>query len=98
MSLQVGKAIYEILHGNSEIVSKVNDKIFPLIADENTTFPFIVYKRTSISPAYTKDRFSVNDTATVEIFIASDKYYETVEIADSVRTALVGKQGSFSSI
>ena len=98
MSLQIGKAIYEILHSNTEIVAKLNDKIFPLIADINTTFPFIVYKRTGIIPAYTKDRYSVNDTVTVEIIIASDKYNDAVEIASLVRVALQGKKGTFSNI
>lgn len=98
MSLQIGKAIYEILHSNTEIVAKLNDKIFPLIADINTTFPFIVYKRTGIIPAYTKDRYSANDTVTVEIIIASDKYNDAVEIASLVRVALQGKKGTFSNI
>jgi len=57
MSLQIGKAIYDILHSNTDMVAKLQDKVFPLIADNNTTFPFIVYKRTGIIPAYTKDRF-----------------------------------------
>ena len=35
-SLQIGKAIYTILAKNN--ISKV----FPLVADEGTTFPFIV--------------------------------------------------------
>lgn len=98
MSLQIGKAIYQILHSNEDVVAKLQDKIFPLIADINTTFPFIVYKRTGIIPAYTKDRYSVNDTVTVEIIIASDKYNDAVEIASLVRVALQGKNGTFSNI
>lgn len=98
MSLQIGKAIYDILHSNTDMVAKLQDKVFPLIADNNTTFPFIVYKRTGIIPAYTKDRFSANDSVTVEIIVASDKYNETVEIADLVRLALEGKKGTYSNI
>lgn len=98
MSLQIGKAIYQILHSNEDVVAKLQDKIFPLIADINTTFPFIVYKRTGIIPAYTKDRYSVNDTVTVEIIIASDKYNDAVEIASLVRVALQGKKRTYSNI
>jgi len=98
MSLQIGKAIYDILHSNTEIVAKLQDKIFPLIVDNTTTFPFIVYKRTGITPAYTKDRFSSNDTVTVDIIVASEVYYESVEIADLVRLALEGKRGTYSNI
>lgn len=98
MSLQIGKAIYEILHSNTDIVTKLNDKIFPLIADVNTSFPFIIYKRTSVVPVYTKDRYSKNESVSVQIVIASDKYFDTVEISDLVRTTLEGKMGTFSGI
>ncbi len=98
MSLQIGKAIYDILHSNADIVAKLQDKIFPLISEQNTTFPFIVYRRTGIIPAYTKDRYSVNDSVTVEIIVASEKYNESVEIADLVRLALEGKKGIYSNI
>ncbi len=98
MSLQIGKAIYDILHSNTDIVAKLQDKIFPLISEQNTTFPFIVYKRTGIIPAYTKDRYSANDSVTVEIVVASEKYNESVEIADLVRLALEGKKGTYSNL
>lgn len=98
MSLQIGKAIYELLHSNTEIEARLQDKVFPLISEHNTTFPFVVYKRTGIIPAYTKDRFSANDTVTVEIIVASDNYIEAVEIADLVRTTLEEKKGAYSNI
>jgi len=98
MSLQIGKAIYEILHSDADIETKLKGNIFPLIAGGNTTFPFIIYKRTGIVPAYTKDRFSANDSATVEIIVASDKYNDAVEIADLVRVSLEGKKGIYSKL
>ena len=48
MSLQVGKAIYNILSNDAKVIDGVGHKIYPLIADTGTTFPFIVYRRTSI--------------------------------------------------
>jgi hypothetical protein len=98
MSLQIGKAIYELLHSNAAVEAKVQDKVYPLVADKSTTFPFIVYKRTGVVPAYTKDRYSTNEYVTVEVIIASENYNETVEIADLVRMALEGKQGTFANI
>ena len=35
--LQIGKAIKTILSGI--------DKVYPLVADEGTTYPFVVYRR-----------------------------------------------------
>lgn len=98
MSLQIGKAIYELLSGNTDIAAKISNKIFPLIATNNTSFPFIIYKRTNIIPAYTKDRFSANDTLMMDVVIASDKYNEAIELADLVRKTLEGKRGTFANI
>ncbi len=98
MSLQIGKAIYEMLHSDTAIMAKLQDKIFPLISEHNTTFPFIVYKRTGIVPAYTKDKYAVNESVTMDFIIASDKYNETIEIADLVRLSLEGKRGLYSDI
>lgn len=98
MSLQIGKAIYELLSGNTDIAAKISNKIFPLIATNNTSFPFIIYKRTNIIPAYTKDRFSANDTLMMDVVIASDKYNEAIELADLVRNTLEGKRGTFANI
>lgn len=98
MSLQVGKAIYTILQNDEAVVAKVQNKIFPLIADVDTTFPFIVYKRTGVEAADTKDRFIYNEDTYVEVVIASDKYVESIELADLIKSALVGKRGNYSGI
>ena len=96
MSLQIGKAIYHILSNDKDVVDKVQNKIYPLIADVDTTFPFIIYKRTGIEPADSKDRFIYSEDVYVDVVIASDKYNESIEIADLVRTALL--QGSYDGI
>lgn len=97
MSLQIGKAIYHLLSKDSRIKEKVGSKIYPLIVEESTTFPFIVYKRTNISPNYTKGSYSVNESVTVDVVIASKDYTDTVELADYVRDALEGRRGNFRS-
>lgn len=96
MSLQIGKAIYHILSNDTNVVDRVQNKIYPLIADVDTTFPFIVYKRTGISPADSKDRFIFDEDVFVDIVVASDKYNESIEIAELVRTSL--EKGSYMGI
>ncbi len=98
MSLQVGKAIYNILQSNENVTNYVGKKIYPLITDSNTTFPFIVYKRTGIQPADTKDRFIYKEDTALEIVVASDKYDISVEIADCIRKALQGIKGTFEGV
>lgn len=98
MSLQVGKAIYNILSNDAKIIDSVEHKIYPLIADTGTTFPHNVYRRTGIEPSDSKDRFIYSENTYVEVVIASDKYNESIEIADLVKDALQGKKGNYSGI
>lgn len=98
MSLQIGKAIYQLLSENTAVTDRVQNKIYPLIADTGTTFPFIIYKRTSVIPSDSKDRFIYNEDTYVDVVIASDKYNESIEIADLVKVALQGKKGNYSNI
>ena len=98
MSLQIGKAIYHLLSKDSRIKEKVGSKIYPLIVEESTTFPFIIYKSTNSSPNYTKGSYAVNESVMVDIVIASKDYIDTIELADYVRDALEGRRGNFSGI
>lgn len=86
-SLNIGKVIKDILCQDDTLNNLVKYQVFPLIAEENTTFPFIVYRRNSIRKASTKDY--VNDEiASVDVVVASDKYSQSVEIAERVRFIL----------
>lgn len=86
-SINIGKVVKEILYRDETLNTLVKSQVFPLIAEENTTFPFIVYRRNSIRKASTKDY--VNDEiASVDVVIASDKYSQSVEIAERVRFVL----------
>lgn len=86
-SILIGKFIYYILSNDEYIKTKVENKISPIIADEDTTFPFIVYNRSGIIPEYTKCGIC-EDNVTVEINVVSDDYYESCEIANKVRNIL----------
>lgn len=86
-SLNIGKVIKDILYQDETLNNLVKNQVFPLIAEENTTFPFIVYRRNSIRKANTKDY--VNDEiASVDVVIACDKYSQSVEIAERARFIL----------
>lgn len=98
MSLDVGKAISEILLADTVLTDKIGNKIFPVLAKENTTFPFIVYKRSGLIPAYTKDKFSVEDTAFIDIVIVSESYADSLNLAKAVRNSMERKKGTFAGI
>lgn len=91
-SLQIGKAIYAIL--SDEGITKV----FPLVADEGTTFPFVVYRRISLTPASTKDRFNYRELATVEILVASSDYNSGISLAIQIKELLEKTRGTYNGI
>lgn len=88
--LQIGKAIKAILSGI--------DKVYPLVADEGTTYPFVVYRRSGLTPASTKDRYSFRESASVEIIIASNTYPDSINLADQVKEKMEGTRGTYSGL
>lgn len=92
--IKIGETVYNILSTDIEVTNVVGNKIFPLVADTNTTFPFIIYRKNSYVPEYTKDGIS-KKSATVEIVIASDKYNIGVDLADKVFKAISAKDRKF---
>jgi hypothetical protein len=86
----IGKELNRIL--TEANVIGVKNKIFPLIANANTTFPFLVYRRNYYRPASNKD--FEDEIVGIEIVIAATKYEESVDIADAVASALLHKETS----
>lgn len=82
----IGSEIVTLLNTNGAVHTAVRDKIFPLVASASTTFPFIVYRRSYYKPASNKDY--ENEKVGIEIIVASNKYSDSVTIANSVADAL----------
>ena len=53
--MEIGKAIYSILSINPNISGLVGTRIFPNVAPQTTTLPFIIYDVTGVQPNDTKD-------------------------------------------
>lgn len=83
----VGKDIVTLLNSSAEVSSALGTKIFPLIAPAQTTFPFLVYRRSYYTPMNNKDY--EGEKVGVELVIAALKYEEGVKIADAVADALI---------
>lgn len=87
-NFKIGKEINRIL--TEANISGIGNKIFPLIANANTTFPFMVYRRDYYTLGFNKDY--EDEKVGIQIVIASPKYEESVNLADSVATALLHKE------
>ena len=86
-SILIGKYIYKFLSEDDNIHKKTNNAIWPLIADSDTKYPFIVYSNTDLTPSYDKDGV-VDDSLSVQIICISNNYTEVVELANDVRNLL----------
>ena len=91
-SLQIGKAIYNILAENNIT------KVFPLIVDKDTTYPFVVYKRSGLEPANTKDRYNFSEIATLDILIAANDYDNSIILAEKIKTIMEHSRGTYAGI
>ena len=81
-SLLVGKYIYKLLSEDIVLSGKVSQKkIFPLVANADTTYPFIVYARTGLVVDYCKDG-TVENRIDFQIVSVSDNYVESLEVAN----------------
>ena len=49
--------LYDKLKNNSGLTAIVGDRIFPIVAEENTLYPYLIMKIEGILPVYTKLRF-----------------------------------------
>ena len=88
MSIMLGKLIYKLL-SNDELLSQVvtPKKIFPLVANADTTYPFIVYARTSLRVDYCKEGITENSVE-FQVIAVSDNYVESLEVANRIRGVL----------
>ena len=84
-SILIGKTIFKLLSASAELKKYVDKKIYPLIADDGVTYPFIIYYRTSIRNIVCKDGF-YDDEVGFSILVVSNSYIESLEIANIVRS------------
>lgn len=82
-TLNIGKYIYSVLNDSKDITCKV----YPLIADNDAKYPFIIYRRVNLQSESSKDGY-YEDSVSIEITVVSDKYSDSVDIATKIRNLL----------
>lgn len=85
--LSINVKISELLKKDKDLVERCNGDIYPLAANQDTAFPFIVHYRNTVTPTYTKCGRAC-DKVTFSVEIAATKYIESMELAEMVRADL----------
>ena len=86
-TLSAGKVIFAILNGSADVTTRVT-KIFPVVASENATLPYIRYGRTGMATNPQKAGLPGADAALITIECFTADYEEGVELAEIVRSKL----------
>jgi hypothetical protein len=85
--MKVGAAIYSLLVNDSAVSAVVGTRIYPELAEEGASAPYVVYSVVSNTPSDTKDGTPI-DEAQLEIFNVGNTYAAANDLADKVRAAL----------
>lgn len=91
-SILFPKEICKKLLNNKDITKYTDQNVFPLIADNKVKMPFIVYTKDNVTNiTSTKDGFS-EDVLQFTIWIVSETYFTSLEIANEVRKTFEHKK------
>ena len=95
-SLLTTEYMRKIVEQDAELMKLVpKEKIFGMIAHSGTSYPFIVYSRSALNPQYNKDlgiqNIGFTNTVQITVDCYSDKYVESLEVANAFRHALESK-------
>ena len=94
----IGKALYGKLSATSAVTALVSTRIFPDMATQDATYPFIVYTNDATQPTDVKDSTSPLDVVTMSVMIYSNSYSQAQDIAAAVRTALDRMTGTVQGV
>lgn len=95
---KIGSVIKARLLASNEVADLIKKEVHPIVAPTGTKFPFITYRRSGVTPSYTKDRKSVQDSATVDVTIHTDNYKQSMRLLEDVFNSLQAYSGIVEGI
>ena len=93
-AISANKKIYNLLSGDTQLGEMVGNKIYPLIAEESVSYPFVIFSKESVSGVYSKDLL-MYDLADISVAVAANNYFETVNIAERIRQILENQHDDY---
>lgn len=90
--VNIGKVIY------NRCKDIVNNRCFPIVAENTTNMPFIVYQRESTSNGKTKDGGLYEESHNIQISIVTEKYDEGIALAQEVFNKFEDFEGKLEGI
>lgn len=94
MRISISQHIYKTLTASADLTKMVGKKIFPIATKSEVKFPFIVYERENVISSYDKHS-PTTANIDVSIYVLSESYSESEELAELVIAALDRKKASY---
>ena len=85
--IAITKDIRTQLLKNTQLTDKIGNKIFPIVADDGTTFPFILIKKSGMTTNYSKCGV-INDVVNATIEVVDNNYSRAVELSEEIRNTI----------
>lgn len=90
-AINIGKIIYGAIQNSSDLTALVGTRVYPIIAEAETSFPFITYTRQNVwVQNHSKDAW-ISDEAQFNIQVCDSEYMRSCTIADLVRSIFENK-------
>lgn len=97
--MKIEDALRAYLTTHAGLSAKVSNRIYALHAPANVTFPFIVYRRISTERLLTHDQTDHGlANPRIQFDVIAKGYAEALDIAEQLRAALQGYQGTMGGI
>lgn len=93
-SLSAGLIIRDLLTSDQGVAA-ITDLVFPVVAEDAATLPYICYRRAAIDDIAVKNRPGA-DTCTVDILCYAATYEGSIALAEAVRAALDNAQAEYT--
>lgn len=97
-SILISKYIYNTLTTNTQLAALVGNRIFPIVAENDTPQPFIVFSRTGINPVATNKDGYIEDSVSFSVTVVADSYATSLEIASAVRKCFTKLKDTYTGI
>lgn len=85
-TLNIGSFIYDTIKADKQLTDtlRISTNVFPIVAEDGTDYPFVIYRRTGLVSNNCKDGY-YEDIVRVEIKAICATYIQSVQIINRIR-------------
>lgn len=90
--------LMDLLLADSGVTTLVDQKIYPVVAEEKTQLPYVTIRRTGTSPTIVKNETSGKDETYFTVAAYAKEYKKCIQILAAVRSVIDNFKGDSNSI